>query len=771
MRNYVRTFFLIISIFVIIKPVLSQQDTLSWEYVVSQPWQKSALLDSFAGVHPRLLLDSSLIQVLKGKIDNSHKFIWDIIEQKANGYLNSNPANSPRDEDDTRKDGDAIPWLALAHLMTGDSAYADKAVSWMITVCNYSTWDGNHSLGAGHCLLGVSLSYDWLYNYMTEDQQQTIQDRLSYFANAMSENPQHKERYLSNHCQVEYTGLAAAGLALFDDVTGAEDWARQAYNIFNKAYQIFGNDGSSTEGHQYFGLMTEFQMHFNKLAKGLLGRDFYQESEWLKNMGYFILYSCLPDFKPDNSIMRFGDTRYYNFVSHGPEYQMFNLASEYRNPHFQWLALEMCERNIGTTDRMGWSNLLWYDETIPSSPPDNLNTFRHFDDTGWITSRSNWGQNAVMIGFKCGPFHGHAVQKIYDNLDEYHGLVNGHGHPDVNHFNIYAHGEWLVTDDGYSKPKKTRYHNTILVNGYGQLGEWTQEVNSNWFDRQSVFYAGAQSRIIKAESDSVFDYIVGDAENIYRPEAGLRKYLRHLVYLKPDLIIILDDLQAQEPSKFEWMLHSPGDITKISSNRYRISVGTVMLDAKILLPSSVSVNIGSDQDIDLNFLNLSPQQNTEKSIILVALQPRKISDSQKSVTLAAQSDTIIALEIDDNGRSKLLHIDLKKLQVTLGDVSSVQRISSDRPLDFVLLQNYPNPFNPLTKIEYTNPRANKVSLKVYNICGEEIKTLVDEYQESGQYTVSWDGKDGTGKKVASGIYLYRLHLQKESEIKKMILLH
>ncbi|MCK4558200.1 MAG: hypothetical protein KAV45_00350, partial [Calditrichia bacterium] len=149
MCNYVRTFFLISSIFIIVKPVLSQQDTLSWEYVVSQPWQKPALLDSFAGVHPRLLLDSSLIRVLNGKINNSHKFIWDVIKQKANGYLNSNPANSPNDEDDTRKDGDAIPWLALAYLMTGDSAYADKAVSWMITVCNYSTWDGNHSLGAG----------------------------------------------------------------------------------------------------------------------------------------------------------------------------------------------------------------------------------------------------------------------------------------------------------------------------------------------------------------------------------------------------------------------------------------------------------------------------------------------------------------------------------------------------------------------------------------------------------------------------------------------
>jgi len=751
-------------------PALSQQDTLSWEYVVNQPWQKPAMLDSFANIHPRLLIDSSLIQDIKGKLNSSHKFIWEVVEQKARSYLNSNPASSPNDEDNTRKDGDAIPWMALAYLMTDDSIFADKAISWMLTVCNYSTWDGNQSLGAAHCLLGVSLSYDWLYHYMTEDQRQEIQDRLSYFANAMSENPRHKERYLANHCQVEYTGLATAGLALYDSISAAEDWVRQAFNIFRKAYQLFGNDGSSTEGHQYFGLMTEFQMHFNKLSKKFLERDFYQESDWLKNMGYFILYSCLPDFEPDNCIMRFGDTRSLNFHGHGPEYQMFNLASEYRNPHFQWLALNMCDRDIGTTDRMGWSNLLWYDETILSSPPDNLKPFRHFGDTGWITSRSNWGPDAVMIGFKCGPFHGHSVQNIYDNLDEYHGIVNGHGHPDVNHFNLYAYGEWLAADDGYSRPKRTRYHNTILVNGYGQIGEWTAEVNSNWFDRQSVFDAKAKSRILRATSDSTLDYIVGDAENIYRPEAGLIKYLRHMIYVKPDLILILDDIQAEESSKFEWMLHSPADVVKVSSNYYRISTGTVVLDTKILLPTSISVNIGNDPDIDLNFLNISPQHNLEKSIILVAMQPRKISNSQKSITIVSQSDTNISLEIEDDIKSNFLNIDLKNLQIEFGNVSSVQRVYNNWQINFVLQQNYPNPFNLATRIEYTIPDLEHVSLRIYNICGKEVKTLIDKYQDPGRYSVEWDGRDREGNKVASGIYLYRLYLQDESDVKKMILL-
>ena len=389
--------------------VFAQQDTLSWSHVINQPWTKPARLDSFAGIHPRMLLDSARVEILKAKIGTSHQFIWDVVKGKADSHLSSNPRSNPGEEDDTRADGDAIPWIALAYLMTGDVKYLNKAVNWMTTVCNYPEWDGNHSLGAGHCLMGVSLGYDWVYNSMTSSQRQTIRDRLSYFAPAMASNPQHKERYLSNHCQVEYAGLAAAGFALYDEITEAENWLREAYNIFNKAFQLCGNDGSSTEGHQYYGLMTEFQMHFDKMAKELLGRNFYEESEWLKNMGNFILYCTLPDFISGKCVMRYGDTTGDDYHGHGPIYQLLNVASEYRNPYFQWLALEMFDRGIGVTDRMGWASLLWYDETIPSTPPDILPIFRHFEDTGWITSRSDWGSDAIMIGFKCGPFHGHAV--------------------------------------------------------------------------------------------------------------------------------------------------------------------------------------------------------------------------------------------------------------------------------------------------------------------------------------------------------------------------
>ena len=752
----------LILLLVISSSAFAQADTLSWSYVIGQPWTKPALLDSFAGVHPKMLLDSARVETLKTKITTSHKFIWDVVMGKADSYLSSNPNNNPGNESNTRSDGDAIPWMALAYLMTGDVKYLNKAVSWMTTVCNYSTWDGNHSLGAGHCLMGVSLGYDWLYHSMTSSQRRTIRDRLSYFAPAMASGPQHKERYLSNHCQVEYAGLAAAGFALYDEVVEAENWLRQAYNIFNESFQIFGNDGSSTEGHQYYGLMTEFQMHFDKMAKELLGRNFYEESEWLRNMGNFILYSTLPDFTPAKCVMRYGDTKSTDYNGHGPIYQMFNVAGEYRDAYFQWLALEMFERGIGTTHRMGWSNLLYYDETLIPTSIDSLPTFGHFEDTGWITSRSDWGSDAIMIGFKCGPFHGHAVQELYNNMTGFHQIVNGHGHPDVNHFNIYAYGIWFAKDDGYSKPKWTSYHNTILVNGYGQLGEGT-----TYFDRSAVFNAKATSRIIKAESDSAFDYVIGDAENIYKPAAGLQKFLRHLVYVKPDLIVILDELKAEQPSKFEWLMNTEGGITKIEDKKYEIRYGDVVMDVNFLLPEAVSDNNGP------RLLKVFPAENLAETLILAVMHPRKTHDLSATVQLVSHQDSIIDLDILVGDEKRSVTIDLANQEVNISMTTGRIELgenASKQPQSCQLFQNYPNPFNPTTTIQYRIFRANKVTITIYNLMGREVRTLVNGVQQQGSYKALWDGRNEAGQSVADGIYLYRLKSSDFVRMRKMILL-
>jgi len=87
------------------------------------------------------------------------------------------------------------------------------------------------------------------------------------------------------------------------------------------------------------------------------------------------------------------------------------------------------------------------------------------------------------------------------------------------------------------------------------------------------------------------------------------------------------------------------------------------------------------------------------------------------------------------------------------------------PTDFVLNQNYPNPFNPTTTISFSIPSSAFTSLKVYDILGNEIATLLSEEKSAGEHNVLFDASA-----LTSGVYLFRLNSGNFTEIKKMILL-
>jgi len=92
------------------------------------------------------------------------------------------------------------------------------------------------------------------------------------------------------------------------------------------------------------------------------------------------------------------------------------------------------------------------------------------------------------------------------------------------------------------------------------------------------------------------------------------------------------------------------------------------------------------------------------------------------------------------------------------------------PTEFALSQNYPNPFNPTTSIKYSLAENAKVTLVIYDMLGQVVKTLIDNEQEAGFYTVKWDGTNNYGGKVSSGIYIYRLNAGKFMSTLKMNLL-
>jgi len=90
------------------------------------------------------------------------------------------------------------------------------------------------------------------------------------------------------------------------------------------------------------------------------------------------------------------------------------------------------------------------------------------------------------------------------------------------------------------------------------------------------------------------------------------------------------------------------------------------------------------------------------------------------------------------------------------------------PLEFGVEQNYPNPFNPETTIEYRISKRGPVVIRIYNLLGQEIVTLVNEERAVGNYRVSWAGKDSFGRPVSSGIYIYRMKAEDFVASKKLI---
>ncbi len=105
-----------------------------------------------------------------------------------------------------------------------------------------------------------------------------------------------------------------------------------------------------------------------------------------------------------------------------------------------------------------------------------------------------------------------------------------------------------------------------------------------------------------------------------------------------------------------------------------------------------------------------------------------------------------------------------------GSSVSSQELTFVTPDDYILEQNYPNPFNPTTNIRYTLPLQKRVSLKIYNIMGQVVKTLVnDQVQAKGTYEITWDGTNDAGIRVSSGTYIYSLEFGNFKKSKRMML--
>ena len=143
------------------------------------------------------------------------------------------------------------------------------------------------------------------------------------------------------------------------------------------------------------------------------------------------------------------------------------------------------------------------------------------------------------------------------------------------------------------------------------------------------------------------------------------------------------------------------------------------------------------------------------------------------ITLNAPGDTVqvaFAFVGSEDGRARLLQ-HAAAAQAKYAELSATGVGDEPlRPVAFTLEQNYPNPFNPTTRIAFNLRRPAVVQLEIFNVIGQRVRTLVAEPLPAGRHTVTWDGRDARGGRVASGVYFYRLKAGDETRTRRMLLL-
>ena len=513
-----------------------------------------AALEKMRGVHPRIYLTRPRVAELREAIKTTHAGMWKKVREQADQAVRRGPPAYILDDGHSgdeqlwqREVGNTLPVLAMVYVLSGENKYLDATRQWALASCGYKTWglkriDGM-DLATGHQLFGLALVYDWCYQDLDEATRRQIRETLVKRTAAMYEAATggkvwwHKS-YMQNHLWVNICGMAAVGLALFDEVDDAACWIGLPLDKFRRTMAALGPDGASHEGVGYWEYGVEYLLKFMDPARTYLDTDLY-DSAWWRNTAMYGQYLALPRsaWKSNNCIVDLADCPRGHW--YGPEYLLRGLARHFRDSHAQWLAQQIDEADVASRGA-SWLNLVWFDPTVAPKPPGDLPTLRHFEDMGIVSTRTGWTGDESLVVFKCGPFLGHEAMDRFT-----YDPGGGHVHPDANHFVLFGGGEWLVRDDGYH-PKWTGQHNTLLINGRGQLGEGAQ-----WFRGGEALAAKAKPKVLRAVSTATLDHIVGDATEAYPKQLGLKGFVRHLLFVKPDVLIVADKISMGKEASLE----------------------------------------------------------------------------------------------------------------------------------------------------------------------------------------------------------------------------
>ena len=603
----------------------------------------STLLNS----HPRLIITGENIDEFRAKAKDENQQLFKQAKELAQEFSQRPVIHFQNANNSYREIGDAMPVLGLMYQINGDKKYVETAERWISAMLHTESWEGSQNLGRSSWMVGLCFLYDWMNDALNENLKAQLLNRLVDEAEIVIETAS-DTRALSNHLLIETSAVGMVGLVLPEGhgkkqyfLETADKWA--SYIIDHAPL-----DGSWGEGVQYWQYGTGYFLRFLEAAKTAGYKNYFDNYDWLKKTGYFPIYFSLPGNL--TKVINFSDCGTDRYL---PAFLFYLPAKIYGNPYFQDFGKKV---QLKTPHKFSWLDFLFYDASVPAKDFTTLPNFKHFTDQGFVSMRSGWEKNSTVVGFRCGPAPGHRNQMDPQRI-EHRGFGPGHQQPDINSFVIFSQNEWLAIDPGYTHLKETKNFNTILVNGYGQAGAGGQ-----WLDYMEFESRTPVPKIIYTENTDDYDYIIGDAGNIYVDEAHLNYFRRHLIFLKPDVIVIIDDLKSIGNATYEWLLQL-NEITNVSKmdNQFRLNKNNVEFWVSPVLPGNVTLNV-KKRELDANdvyglpnhrsgilkTLNLSTQGEALRYLVVISIQNKE----NKQAPIIHFENNILSVEI--NGKKRVL---------------------------------------------------------------------------------------------------------------------
>jgi hypothetical protein len=478
---------------------------------------------------------------------------------------------------------------ALVYRLSGDGRYLEQARQSMralagldLTITSYTNTHSFHSV-----VPVLAAALDYLWDELVAEERDAIVAALAARASefhplsvqeAMYRNP------LGSHPNVYGPpGMVRAALALFHHQPEAEEWLKDIFTYMDQTFPTFGGeDGGWAQGFGYI-----HSHNFQTICQIIYVAtevNFFN-TPWGCNNGKHLLY-----FQPPyGNCPNFGDAGYNRPKGlHKSIMQIYAMV--HQDPHYQWYADQIEGPAFsGRGAEHALSHLLTWTQTPAPKPPSDLPQAIHLRDIDWVAMHSNLAdmERNIMLQFKSNHFgsfsHSHADQNAF--------LLEAFGQPLLIDSGYYP---WYGSPHDYSWTKQTRAHNALLFNGKGQ----------------GVMNVAAAGCITAFVTTADFDYTAGDATEAYQqpclpnhttgvvphPELcavseGVVRVMRHIVFVRPNAFVILDDTETQAPASVQFLLHALNPFEVDDEQRVvTITNGPALARIHLLDPGEVKIS-------------------------------------------------------------------------------------------------------------------------------------------------------------------------------------